>query len=84
MVHDWAKGISRLFGHIWCRLGNFVLGPSVVRARRSAIRPNRSGLYPDDSAMYGATCAVCAWTRVESDGPVKYVCRSVTNPDGLS
>jgi hypothetical protein len=55
---------------------------SVVGARRSAIGLNGSGLYPDDPAMYDAAWAVCAWTRVESDGPTKYVCQSVTNIDG--
>jgi hypothetical protein len=75
-------GISGLFGRIWCCLGSFVPGPSVVRSRTVRDRSNGPGLYLNDPAMYGATWVVCAWTRVESDGPTKYTGRSASYPNG--
>jgi hypothetical protein len=43
----------------------------------NSLPPLRRHLFPS-----GATWAVYAWTHVESDGPTKYVGRSMTYPDG--
>jgi hypothetical protein len=85
-VHDQtepSESISRLSGRIWCCLDSLVPRSSVVKGRTVHDQAEWSRVVPGRSRMYGATWAVCAWTRVESDGPTKYVGRSMTYPNGL-